>query len=170
MKDGYINSFRDGSLHWEVHFNHDDTTDISISNFIETVEDLQLLVSGDAVLRFDEATVEAFETAEDAGFDDARIDEPQMGKILFWSPFRIPNGPDVQVLGRVGPILYRDYMNTLPHDGLTVPDFVQFFQNLRDDPNNTVSLPQLEITDVTFRQSQINGTMAVLKSMEIATE
>ena len=165
MMDGFIDRGPDGRLYWCVCFDHDDaTTDISILDFIETVAGLELRVGGDAYLRLDEATVSTY-VGEDAGFNLDRFDEPQMGNIRF-------NSRNVQVYGRVGPILYHDYLTRWPQDEeLTVPEFVQFLEDFRaHDVNDTVSLPQLNIGSVEFPQSQITGSLSVLQSMRVSTE
>ena len=166
MMNGYTNRNPDGSLNWQVRFDDDDTTDISIPNFIRTVAGLQLRVGGVVILPSLKGATFFTYAAEEAGFDRSLDDELQMGRIGFDTPF-------VTVCGRIGPILYKDYVKLSdpdPNLSLKVPNFVQFLENLRDDPNNTVLLPQLDISSVLVRQSGITGIMSLLQSMGVSTE
>ena len=77
------------------------------------------------------------------------------------------NDNGVLVIGRVGPILYEDYINlchSLPPQGMKVPDFVRFMNDHQTNNNNdTVLLPILQIMDVTFLKSQIPGILSLLE-------
>jgi len=155
-----------GTPRWHLFFddNHDGTNTI-IPNFTETVEGLELRLSGNVVFRFDEAIFTGpFE--EDGGFDRTRDDVAQMGKVCFIK--RGSHGEHVYLLGRVGPIRYHDFMNMLPQEELTVPDWV-IFLNANRNPQE-VLLQEMEISSVVFSTSRITGILALLKSMGIATE
>ena len=77
------------------------------------------------------------------------------------------NVNSIRVIGRVGPILYEDYINlehSLPHQVMKVTDLVQFLKDHQTNNNNeTVLLPQLQILSVLFIKSQIKGILPLLK-------
>ena len=160
MKDGVSVTKPDGRSFWDVFFgdNDDDNTNTIIPNFIETVAGLEVRVSGVVALRLEDLTCRTY-TAESAGF--TRNDTPQMGGVSFTNDNRIG------VLGRVGPILYEDYINlshSLPPQGMKVTELVRFLKNLQTNNNNdTVLLPQLKIERVYFLKSQIPGVLSLLE-------
>ena len=163
MKDGVSTTEQGGIPSWDVIFEgNDDNNTIIIPNFIETVIGLELRLGGIVEFKFNQAK---FWTApaEVAGFDRTRDDKPQMANVGF------NNASGVSIWGRVGPILYEDYINltqSLPHQGLgmKVPDFVRFMNDHQTNNNNdTVLLPILQIMDVTFLKSQIPGILSLLE-------
>jgi hypothetical protein len=158
----------DGTPYWEVFFDdNDDGTNITIPNFIETVEGLELRLGGNVFFRFDEAKFSPRHF-----FDRTRDDVAQMGGISFGIS-NIPGARyNVALFGRVGPIMYHDFMNALPQEELAVPDLVRFLNANRNNNNNNnnrqeVLLQELKIESVVFPSSRITGILALLKSMGI---
>ena len=159
MKDGFsFNEIINGEVtsFWLVPFDH------SIPNFVETVNGLELRMSGVVVLRLKKARIYTY-SPERAGFDRTRPDTPQMANI----GFNYDNG--VRLFGRVGPILYEDYIN-LP-TGTPVPNFVRFLEDHRtNNPNEPMLLHELKVQQVLFCKSDIPGIMSVLQSIGKSTE
>ena len=146
----------EGTPYWEVSFDdNDDGTNITIPNFIEAVEGLELRLGDIVVFPFN--TAKNFNApAEHAGFDRTRDDTRQMANVGFH------NDNGVQVVGQVGPILFEEY-SSLFEPTMDVPGLVRV---LTDHNNNnsheTVLVPQLEIFVVSFPESQITGILRLL--------
>ena len=162
MKDGVRSNFSDdGEVipSWIVRL------DLRIPNFIDTVAGLELRVGGNVVFRFDDALIFITAPARQAGFDLARVDQPQIAIIRYLSP-------DVIVAVRVGPIVYQNYINLFgPNRPMAVPDFVRFWRDHRtNNPNDNVLLQDLNVEVVHFCKNSIPGTMSVLQSMGLSTE
>ena len=85
-----------------------------------------------------------------------------MVPVLFFS-----SDGGIRVVGRVGPILYEDYINlshSLPQQVMKVTDLVRFVKDHQTNNNNdTVLLPQLKIEKVHFLKSQIPGVLSLLE-------
>ena len=149
----------EGTPYWEVSFDdNDDGTNITIPNFVATVAGLEIRLGDIVMTNFNQ--MECYTApAGDAGFDRTRDDKPQMINVGF------NNGNGVHVRGRVGPILYEDYINLRRHL-LTyqVTELVRLMKNHQTNNNNeTVLLPQLQILSVLFIKSQIKGILPLLE-------
>ena len=128
-----------------------------IPNFLETVAGLEVRVGGVVIMKVRAATV-VLSAADETGFDRTCSENPQMGIVTF------VNADGVSLMGRIGPILYENYIN-LPRN-ITVPGLVQFWTEHPTTNNNTdatVLLPQLQILAVSFLQSQIQGLLPFLE-------
>ena len=150
----------EGTPYWEVSFDdNDDGTNITIPNFIEAVEGLELRL-GDIVI-FPFNTAKNFNApAEHAGFDRTRDDTRQMANVGFH------NDNGVQVVGQVGPILFEEY-SSLFEPTMDVPGLVRVLtdHNNNNSDTDTVLVPQLEIFVVSFPESQITGILRLLNTM-----
>ena len=158
---------RGGIPLWQVIFDDNDNNNTSIPNFIDTVNGLELRLSGNVVFPFDEAIFFP-KLSDKSGFDRTRDDVAQMGNIFFRVGSR---GRTIVLSGRVGPILYHDFMTTF-FEGIAVPDLVRLLNANRNNNNNNnnrqeVLLQELKIESVVFPTSRITGILALLKSMGI---
>ena len=160
MRDGVNVTRPDGIPLWKVIFedNDDHNTSTIIPNFVATVAGLEIRLGDIVMTNFNQ--MECYTApAGDAGFDRTRDDKPQMINVGF------NNGNGVHVRGRVGPILYEDYINLRRHL-LTyqVTELVRLMKNHQTNNNNeTVLLPQLQILSVLFIKSQIKGILPLLE-------
>ena len=177
MKDGGSSTTRGDIPLWQVFFVDNDDNNTIIPNFIDTVEGLVIRLSGNAIFRFDEAM---FGTVlGNNGFDRTRDDVPQMGNVAFvinkdTGMRDDSHGRDIMLFARVGPILYHDFMNTLPQEPILVRDLVIFLNANRNNNNNhnnhAALLGEMRIDSLIFPYSQITGILSLLKSMGISTE
>ena len=128
-----------------------------IPNFLETVAGLEVRVGGVVIMKVRAATV-VLSAADETGFDRTHDEEPQMGIVTF------VNADGVSLMGRIGPILYENYIN-LPRN-ITVPGLVQFWTEhptMNTTANATMVVPQLQLLAVSFLQSQIPGLRPFLE-------
>ena len=162
LKDCVSATTPDGTSFWSVFFDSRDgtnTTNTIIPNFVETVAGLELRLGDIVNFKFKTAKF-CTAPAEHAGFNRTRDDRPQMGYVCF------ANDNGVEVIGRVGPILYEDYINlshSLPHREMNVTDLVRFLKDHQSNNNDMVLLHQLKIERVSFLKTQIPGVLSLLE-------
>ena len=144
----------DGRTFYDVSiFDRRDGTD-----FMEMVTRGEIRLGGNVVCKLSETTFSTQATAEDAGgFVGDRVHTSQMGDINFEDN----RGIVAMVVGTAGPILFNDYVNTLPQN-LEVPQLVEFLMRHRADNNDdAVLLQNFKLVAVVFDKSRIDGILSL---------
>merc|ERR1711966_101736 len=119
----------------------------------------EIRLGGIVVCKLSETTFSTQATENAAGFSTqaAMFHTPQMGDINFEDN----RGIIAMVVGEAGPILFNDYVNTLPQR-LKVPQLVEFLTRHRADNNDdAVLLQNFKLIAVVFDKSRIDGILSL---------
>ena len=155
LKDGYYSG--ENKQYWKVKMIIHKTKNKNIANFfpLNLFTKLEVRLGGTVVQRFDTNTLHGMCNVFDTDIDINKL-EPQMCGIGFEPKTNYGDGPVACIEGRIGPMLYDNYINL---DLLDINELIVLHE--------TGKAQNFIITEIEFHISMISGCISLLTELGI---